>query len=547
MKTHLILSLAALLFAGCSSSVDNAASADSGASLLEGWKIEGVSQKGPFVTGSTVNVLELDEESMLQTGRIFKSTIKSDKGDFSLEGNALVSQYAMIEVNGYYHNEITGQKSSAPLTLKAITDISHRENVNVNLLTHLEFERIMNLASNGKSVMDAKAQAEKEILSTMAMSESKDAFEDLNIFEAGEENAKLLAISIMMQNNVNVADFTERIGKIALELAEKGSWEDMDARTAIADGACEMAQRNMYSIIRENILKWGLSDSLPDFEKYIDMFWIDNYGLGKCSNSNKGDTAQNTNTLSKRAGEKFVCDGSNWITTDKTLYKGVFGTLTDERDGHTYKTVQIGKQVWMAENLNYNYQTELTHSMCIEEFRGVIVNVTTKNNEEIIEIKDAPPMYRENKQDNCNEYGRKYSFAAATDSAGLFSDEGLGCSTEKDCTDSLCICNMKESSRGICPEGWHLPSKGEWEQLFSTIGGRIMAETALSVANNNGADDYGFNIKIDYGFWTSTNTVHSYTMPELTHGNRPYRLYILPRIGFQTFAADDHAVRCVMD
>ena len=280
MKNLFILFLIALMFIGCS---------ESGTSMSPGeWKIQGVSQKGPFIAGSMVYIMELDENTMLQTGRMFKSTIKSDKGDFILEDDAPYSRYAMIEVNGYYHNEITGKKSSSPLTLRAVTDISHREKVNVNLLTHLEYERVMHLVSNGKSVMEAKAQTDREILSTMAMSESEDAFEDLYIFKSGDGNAKLLAISILLQGDEDIAGFTERINKLSLELIENGSWNDSVTRNAIAEWAFEKERNNesdyayldreediekqrfpkrSISGIRKNILAWGFSDALPNFEK----------------------------------------------------------------------------------------------------------------------------------------------------------------------------------------------------------------------------------------------------------------------------------------
>ncbi|MBR5693497.1 MAG: fibrobacter succinogenes major paralogous domain-containing protein [Fibrobacter sp.] len=491
MIVTLILFLTALLFVGCSSSDDVAGgtSIDKGIVALEQWKVEGVSQKGPFITGSTVNVLELGGNTLLQTGKIFKSSIKSDKGDFTVSGTALVSQYALLEVNGYYRNEVSGKKSSSPLTLNAIVDLSNREKANVNLLTHLEYERVLHLVSNGKSVLESKAQAEREILETMGMSESEDAFEDLDIFKSGDENAKLLAISILLQGDEDVAEFTERIAKFAIKFAQEGSWNDSLTRATIADWACEREQRNMYGIIRQNILKWGITDSLPDFEKYANQFWADNYGLGKCSDANKGDTAQNTNSLSARHGELFVCNNAKWVSVDKkgSNYMGIFGTMTDERDGQTYKTVEIGEQVWMAENLNYNYHTEITQSLCYQ------------NNEE-----------------NCAKYGRLYTFAAAVDSAGLFGEGGLGCGN----TRSACS-NLKESSRGVCPEGWHLPSKKEWEQLFSAVGGEVLAITALRTADGIGTDDYGFNIiksgayfdgfndlegnHCDAYFWTSTN------------------------------------------
>ena len=487
MKSIYSLFLIPLIVWGCSDNVASNPEPETKSQPLGKWNVEGVSQKGPFVTGSTVNVMELDGNSLTQTGKLYKSSIKSDKGDFSIEGDGLASQYALLEVNGYYRNEITGKKSSGPLTLKAITDLSNREIVNVNLLTHLEYERVMHLVSNGKSVTEAKAQADREILSTMAMNESDGAFEDLDIFKAGEGNAKLLAISILMQGDEDVADFTERLGKFAMELAQSGTWNDSVTRTAIADWACELDQRNMYGDIRANILNWGISDSLPDFEKYISIFWADNYGLGKCSDSNKGDTAINANALSKRVDEPFVCDGARWESASNKSgnYNGIFGTMTDERDGHTYKTVEIGEQVWMAENLNYDYQTEITHSMC-----------------------------HENKQENCDAYGRLYTFAAAVDSAGLFGDGGLGCGASGRVNNPAR--NLRESSRGVCPEGWHLPSKGEWEQLFAMVGEETNAAQVLRTeygfnVYNAGIYAYGFGFLSEPGFegssyWTSTPT-----------------------------------------
>ena len=534
MIISLVLFFTALLFIGCSTSDDVAGgtSIDKGIVALEEWKIEGVSQKGPFITGSTVNVLELEGSSMLQTGKIFKSSIKSDKGDFAVSGSALVSPYVLLEVNGYYRNEITGKNSSSPLTLNAIIDLSVREKANVNLLTHLEYERVMYLASNGESVPKAKAQAEKEILESMAMSESEEAFEDLDIFKSGEENAKLLAISILLQGDEDVAEFTERLGKFAMELAQSGSWNDSLTKAAIADWACEKKQRNMYTTIRKNILKWDIADSLPNFEKYVNQFWADNYGLGKCSDANKGDTAQNINPLSKRVGEKFACDGSSWVFTDTSLYKGIIGTMTDERDGQTYRTVKIGEQVWMAENLNYNYHTDITQSMCFED-----------------------------KEKNCAAYGRLYTFAAAVDSAGLFGDGGLGCGGSG--IEVNTAGNLRESSRGVCPEGWHLPSEGEWEQLFAAVGGKDKAATVLRAANGIGTDEYGFNAH-SAGFYTIGFGFLGYPDSEnfeyWTSTPAPYGTDIDPdfRATYLKFESDAvkfwsndlgyaFAVRCVMD
>jgi len=140
-------------------------------------------------------------------------------------------------------------------------------------------------------------------------------------------------------------------------------------------------------------------------------------------------------------------------------------SFKDDRDGKTYKTVTIGAQTWMAENLNY----QVRPSKC----------------------------YADNAS-NCNKYGRLVGV---------------------------------EAMREACPEGWHIPSKGEWNKLLNAVGGEKVAGKKLKAKNGwngdgNGSDDYGFSalpggyVYDDFGvdfkkigvygyWWTTTSTSRS--------------------------------------
>ena len=145
------------------------------------------------------------------------------------------------------------------------------------------------------------------------------------------------------------------------------------------------------------------------------------------------------------------------------------GSMVDERDGQEYRTVDICGQVWMAENLNY--KTEYG-SYCYEK-----------------------------KQDNCDTYGRLYQWSVIMDSAGVFSDDALGCGTEAE------ECSPSYPVRGICPEGWHVPTIHELESLLKAVGsirdesrtwewlnaGKILkSATEDWVDDGMGEDSYGF-------------------------------------------------------
>ena len=306
-----------LIVAACSSSDEKSVAGgttdDAGITAVTDWEVAGVTQKGPFVTGSAVTVQELDGITLKQTGKSFKGSIKSDKGDFAIKDIDLESQYAILEASGYYRDEITGKKSTGTVTLRALTDLSNRKTVNINLLTHLEYERVMYLVTEKKKpIADAKAQADEEILAAFNIAGDFGESEDLNIFESGDGNAALLAISVLMQADVDVAGLTERMGEFSIAVAEGGAWEDSDTKAVIADWVCDADLKGTLANVRKNVENWKYADSVPEFEKYVTNYWWENYGLGQCTKKREGEVKRNVNKLSKLYNEYFVCEKGRW-------------------------------------------------------------------------------------------------------------------------------------------------------------------------------------------------------------------------------------------
>ena len=109
------------------------------------------------------------------------------------------------------------------------------------------------------------------------------------------------------------------------------------------------------------------------------------------------------------------------------------GILIDPRDNQAYKTVMIGDQIWMAENLNF----------------GTMINSTTGGDNNDGEQTD-------------NDIIEKY----------CYSDDGANCATYGGLYqwDEMMQYVATESAQGVCPTGWHLPSDDEWKTLEMEFG-----------------------------------------------------------------------------
>ena len=315
MRSIVAMFLVTLLLAACGDDNKNAGGTveDGEVVAIVDKTISGVSQKGPFVNGSSVTVQELNGKTLAQTGLGFEGKIKNDLGEFSVKVNKLESQYALLKANGYYRNEVTGDKSKGQVTLYALTDLSNRDEVNVNLLTHLAYERSLYLATvDTLSVAKAKKQAEAEIFKSFGIEGNFAAAEDLNIFGADDQSAALLAVSILMQSDLSEGDFSERLADYAADIESDGIWNDAKTATEIADWASNRSLTGTLIAIRNNIAGWGLSADVPAFEMYVNNFWWQNYGLGICDAKREGEVLKNQNTASVNADVYYICKSNLW-------------------------------------------------------------------------------------------------------------------------------------------------------------------------------------------------------------------------------------------
>lgn len=142
--------------------------------------------------------------------------------------------------------------------------------------------------------------------------------------------------------------------------------------------------------------------------------------------------------------------------------------LTDSRDGKTYRTVKIGNQNWMADNLDY----ETADGSWSYVFDHEHNRVTLSWSEETLAAA---------KRAN----GRLYDWAAAMN-------------LPSSCNSGPCSDQAALGHKGVCPAGWHLPTRGEWAELAAFVGG---AGTA------------GAHLKAKSPYWDGTDYLEFSAMP----------------------------------
>ena len=145
----------------------------------------------------------------------------------------------------------------------------------------------------------------------------------------------------------------------------------------------------------------------------------------KSSSSSVTDAVTSSEPSTETSSSQKIEESSSSMNS---IYDAQNNTLTDLRDNQVYKTVTIGEQVWMAENLNY----------MPEDTAGTIYSEAT--------VCGGGELDAEIDSEKCNLFGRLYLKKVA-------------------------LYKITESNRqGICPDGWIIPNKSDFEKMVSFLG-----------------------------------------------------------------------------
>jgi len=145
--------------------------------------------------------------------------------------------------------------------------------------------------------------------------------------------------------------------------------------------------------------------------------------------------------------------------------------LIDTRDGKHYKTVVIGKQTWMAENLNYG---------------TMVLSAKGQINDSV-----AEKFCYGDTASYCTTDGGLYNWAEAM-------------ALPSKCDSTTCVAQISSGNhQGICPTGWHIPKAEEWDYLENYLGGSPVAGTKMKLnatgfskwdaTKNNDGNSSGFS------------------------------------------------------
>lgn len=324
--------------------------------------ITGVAQKGPFMFHSVINLTELYGDSLSKTTRSYTDEVSGNKGDFVIPAVTLENGIVSMEASGRYYNEVTGTWTTTYMTLQSLVEISAgdkkkvgRTKANINILTHLEYDRVLKLYRMGYSLAAAKKQAQQEIMNAFGFPTKITNAEDLDLFSTANNNGVLMTISLLFLRDLSDSLTAEEISHFRQDIAEDGLWQDSAQKIAMADWAYSFDK----NIVRASVSSWNIAE-IAYFDNSMNDFWQNAYGIGKCTSTRNAEVMKNQNPNSSNKDRYFICRyGSAWDSAT-TYEKDTYGWKNDEmgavKKGSATDSFYVYNGTWSYDPLQTLFQ-----------------------------------------------------------------------------------------------------------------------------------------------------------------------------------------------
>ena len=517
--------------------------------------VYGLAQNGPYADSSIVKLTALDESTLESTEQVFTGIVDGGFGGYSVKAESLKSNIARVSVTGKYLEAKSGRLSEKELTLYALTDLNVHDSVNVNLFTTLEYERVRELVKNKKlSFADAKKQARNELLDAFHVAIKDEKGNDVNFddpekwsvygirdIENRDEDKVLMGLTAVFSAfNENYVE--SLIKTIAEDFAKDGKWDDDSTRKSVANAAYNLNESILsgdviipanLDAIRNTMTKWrsiyttgfdlsNLSGGiLPDFESVIDGFWLAEYGLDKCDNSNLGKVAKTS------FGKYFTCKNDDRTRT------GIRWLSSSALESNTYGIKCDGTDYFMTPG-------GVDSSLIVCDFgkwRSALdverkVGLCTSEKENSLEDTDLFgyvcksrkwEIFTDSLEDQRD--GKRYAYRKAAGLYWMISD--------------LQDTTFTWAEADQCPEGWRLPTETDWTNLSKQLGGVTANGNQLNLVRAGESNTW----------WSSTEKNDSLAVTaNVWHHPRSYDESLRFNLTISALEKDRQAaVRCVKE
>lgn len=234
------------------------------------YKVTGKVEKGPFINGSKITAQALDKDYNL-TGEVYQGIIVDDDGSFNLGEIKLNSSYVLLTADGYYFNEVDGELSTGQISLQSIVNLADNKQANINILTHLKTQRMMQLLRNNKpDFNEADAKVQKEVLKSFGLERyaEKDVC-NFSIASGTDEAGALIVVSSTLLRDRTDAELTEYLAKLSAEFKAEGTFTD-NTKKQLREDAMMLDVNDISDNIISRYKKLNMDVTVPNLNYFID-------------------------------------------------------------------------------------------------------------------------------------------------------------------------------------------------------------------------------------------------------------------------------------